>query len=206
MSTSKAASKHYRPFQHAGIGSLLIVALLLVAASQALADGPRNDFAPGYNRNNDDVDGWRLGGRYESGGYEIYRRDRGGWRRVPGNGVQLSGSPDSPWLINSQYEIYRWNGWEWRRVHGSAQDIADGWVIGTDRRSGGFGIYRWNGYEFRRMPGAAIEIGGSYDHPWIVNSRGEQFEWTGRDWREVRTRDYGRHTDRDRGPGRRSDW
>jgi hypothetical protein len=36
------------------------------------------------------------------------------------------------------------------------------------------------------MPGGAVEIDGSYNRPLVINNRGERFEWTGRDWREVR--------------------
>lgn len=135
-----------------------------------------------------EVRGWRLDGRYDSGGYAIFRRDHGRWYRVEGRGVQLAGHPDAPWLRNSQNEIYRWRGRGWQRVRGTAVDISDGWAIGTDRRPGGFGIYRFDGREFRRMPGAAVEIGGSYEHPWVINDRGEYFEWNGRDWRQRRSR------------------
>lgn len=89
-------------------------------------------------------------------------------------------------------------------MQGYANAVADGWVIGTDRRSGGYGIYRWNGDSFDRMPGGAVEIGGSYERPWVINNRGERFEWAGRDWREVRSyrsqhneRRDERHYDRD---------
>jgi len=72
---------------------------------------------------------------------------------------------------------------DWRRAPGAAVDVGDGWVIGTDRRSGGFGIYRWSGNDWQRMPGAAVDIGGSYDNPWVVNDRGLRFHWTGYEWR-----------------------
>lgn len=85
---------------------------------------------------------------------------------------------------------------DWRRAPGSAYDVGDGWVIGTDRRNGGYGIYRWNGNNWSRMPGAAVEIGGSYNNPWVVNDRGERFAWTGNAWREEYR---GYRNDRDRG-------
>ena len=105
--------------------------------------------------------------------------------------AQADGARDrfsgSQWRLGSHNQIFLKTDRGWQRVQGSAIAIADGWVIGTDRRDGGYGIYRWNGRGFNRMPGAAIDIGGSYEHPWVINNRGERFEWTGRDWREVRS-------------------
>ena len=93
----------------------------------------------------------------------------------------------SQWRLGSHNQIFLRTDRGWQRVQGSAIAVADGWVIGTDRRDGGYGIYRWNGRSFNRMPGAAVDIGGSYERPWVINNRGERFEWTGRDWREVRS-------------------
>ena len=105
--------------------------------------------------------------------------------------AQADGARDrfggSQWRLGSHNQIFLRTERGWQRVQGSAIAIADGWVIGTDRRDGGYGIYRWNGRSFNRMPGAAVDIGGSYERPWVINNRGEQFEWTGRDWREVRS-------------------
>lgn len=87
----------------------------------------------------------------------------------------------------------------WRQAPGEALDVADGWVIGTDRRNGGFGIYRWNGRGWQRMPGAGVDIGGAWDRPWVINDRGERFVWSGYGWRED-GRSRGR--ERDRGDNR----
>ena len=95
----------------------------------------------------------------------------GGWRL--GNGYD-------------HYGIYRWDGRGWRRMPGSATDVGDGWVIGTDRRHGGYGIYRWNGHGWSRVSGGAVQIGGTYEQPWVVNNRGEQFFWNGYDWDGIR--------------------
>jgi hypothetical protein len=103
--------------------------------------------------------------------------------QADGLGDRFSGGE---WRLGNHNQIYQRTNRGWQRVQGSAIAVADGWVIGTDRRSGGYGIYRWNGYSFDRMPGGAVDIGGSYERPWVVNNRGERFEWTGRDWREVR--------------------
>ena len=65
---------------------------------------------------------------------------------------------------------------------GSATAVGDGWVIGTDRRGGGYGIYRWSGRGWNRVAGGAVDIGGSYEQPWVINNRGEQFYWNGYDW------------------------
>lgn len=80
------------------------------------------------------------------------------------------------------YGIYHFDGRGWRRMPGSATAVGDGWVIGTDRRGGGYGIYRWTGRGWHRVPGGAVSIGGSYEQPWVINDRGEQFYWNGRDW------------------------
>jgi hypothetical protein len=101
------------------------------------------------------------------------------------------------WRLGENNQILMRTNRGWQRVPGSAIDVGDGWVIGTDRRSGGYGIYRWNGRKFDRMPGGAVQIGGSYHRPWVINNQGQRFEWTGRDWREVR----GSYRD-----GRRGGW
>jgi len=72
----------------------------------------------------------------------------------------------------------------WQLAPGTAMAIGDGWVLGTDRHNGGYGIYRWNGYGWNRMPGTAVEIGGSYQRPWVVNDRGIRYDWNGYDWRQ----------------------
>tara|TARA_B100000959_G_scaffold248555_1_gene275543 strand:- start:15120 stop:15593 length:474 start_codon:yes stop_codon:yes gene_type:complete len=97
-------------------------------------------------------------------------RDRdfgGGWRL--GNG-------------HDHYGIYRWDGRGYKRMPGSATDVGDGWVIGTDRRNGGYGIYRWSGRNWQRVNGGAVRIGGTYEQPWVINNRGQQFFWNGYDW------------------------
>lgn len=95
------------------------------------------------------------------------------------------------------YAIY----YQGHRMPGEALDVADGWVIGTDRRAGGFGIYRWNGRRWNRVSGGAVRIGGSYDRPWVINDRNRKYVWNGRGWNEVRhTGGYGFNRDhRDRG-------
>ena len=99
----------------------------------------------------------------------------------------------------------------WVRAPGSAVDVGDGWVIGTDRRNGGYGIYRWNGRDWQRMPGAAVEIGGSFQSPWVVNDRGERFRWAGNEWRQEagygpRDRDDRRRNERDDRSRDNDDW
>ena len=100
------------------------------------------------------------------------------------------------WRLGEGYRIFHrdHHDRDWRRVPGSATDVGDGWVIGTDRRNGGYGIYRWDGRSWHRMPGAGVEIGGSYDSPWVINDRGERFSWTGYGWREEAN--FGRRNDR----------
>lgn len=169
MEASIKSGWRSRPLRNLGTNSILVMALLLLAVSQAMADEPRDRaFNSSFVRDSGN-NAWRLGEHNQ-----IYHRtDRG-----------------------------------WRRVQGSAIDVADGWVIGTDRRSGGYGVYRWNGYRFERMPGGGVEIGGTYEHPWVINNRGERFEWNGRDWREVRA--YGRidgdRHEENRRERRRPDW
>jgi len=109
-------------------------------------------------------------------------------------GISVSASArdrdyDGGWRLglgHDRYGIYHWEGRGWRRMPGTATDVGDGWVIGTDRRSGGYGIYRWNGRDWSRVAGGAVRIGGTYEQPWVVNNRGEKFIWNGYDWREVR--------------------
>lgn len=80
--------------------------------------------------------------------------------------------------VRGGYAIYH----RGHRVPGTAIDIADGWVLGTKRESGGYAIYRWNGRGWDQAPGGAVDIGGSYNRPWVVNNRGQSFSWNGYDW------------------------
>ncbi len=118
---------------------------------------------------------------------------------------------DSNWRLgygHDSYGIYHWTGRDWRRTPGSATDVGDGWVIGTDRRSGGYGIYRWNGRTWNRVSGGAVRIGGTYEQPWVINDRGERFYWNGYDWDETRgvSRRYSRsHTENSFAEGKRRD-
>lgn len=174
MGRFETGSERRRPFRAYNSLILLLAAVLLVAAAQAMADSPRHDRNHSRNDNFDGAGAWRLGGRNHDGGYDIYH--------LTGRG--------------------------WERVHGSAHAVADGWVIGTDRRSGGYGIYRWNGRDWQRVHGGAVEIGGSYEHPWIVNNQGERYTWTGVDWRAEWSGGFGRRNEREsyRGDRRRNDW
>jgi opacity protein-like surface antigen len=98
------------------------------------------------------------------------------------------------WRADGYAILYRYPGdRRWQRAPGSARDVGDGWVLGTDRRNGGYGIYRWNGRGWSRMPGSGVDIGGSFNNPWVINDRGERFSWTGYGWQQ------------ERGNGRRDD-
>lgn len=93
----------------------VVLILLALPLTRAFADDYRNDRGRNFY-GAVTVEGWRLGGAYRRGGYEIWRWTRGGWRRMPGRGVQLGGNPRNPWVINSQGERYQWTGGGWRRV------------------------------------------------------------------------------------------
>jgi hypothetical protein len=122
------------------------------------------------------------------------------------------GSNAMEWRSEGLAILYRYPGdRRWQRAPGSARDVGDGWVIGTDRRNGGYGIYRWNGRGWSRMPGSGIDIGGSFNNPWVINDRGERFAWTGYGWREEgrgngrRDRDWDRNDGRGNGDRNRDD-
>jgi hypothetical protein len=83
----------------------------------------------------------------------------------------------------------------WISLPGTATDATDGWIIGTDRREGGFGIYRSvtvssptstqpdnTRPEWERIPGGAVRIGGTHNRPWIVNNRNNIYQWDGSTW------------------------
>lgn len=190
QSSGKAIAQTY-PFHELAMKALLIglllLSTLLSTIPQAFADHPQDRW--GDDGRNDRHDDWRD-----------ERRDD--WRD------ERSGNGRSEWRLGDHNQIYLRTNRGWQRVQGSATDVGDGWVIGTDRRNGGYGIYRWNGRRFDRMPGGAVQIGGSYERPWVVNNRGERFEWTGRDWREVGSgrSNHDNRFDNDRGDRRRSGW
>ena len=75
------------------------------------------------------------------------------------------------------YSIYRRQGGNWYRVPGSGIAVGDGWVLGNKRENGGYAIYRWNGHDWDQAPGGAVEIGGTYNRPWVINDRGQRFNW-----------------------------
>lgn len=80
--------------------------------------------------------------------------------------------------VRDGFAIYR-NGY---RAPGSAISLADGWALGSARESGGFAIFRWNGRHWDQAPGGAVEIGGTYQRPWVINNRGQRYVWDGYDW------------------------
>ena len=94
---------------------VILIVLLALPFTRAFADDRYGRGGPGFY-GAVTVDGWRLGGGYRTGGYEIWRWYRGDWRRMPGRGVQLGGNSRSPWVINSQGERYQWTGRDWRFV------------------------------------------------------------------------------------------
>ncbi|MDR2239752.1 MAG: glycosyltransferase [Zoogloeaceae bacterium] len=82
--------------------------------------------------------------------------------------------------------LFRANNEEyWQAAPSEATAIGDGWMLGTDKRKGGYGIYRWNGNGWNRMPGAAIQIGGSYQRPWIINDSDVRYVWNGGTWKKA---------------------
>jgi len=70
----------------------------------------------------------------------------------------------------------------WDILPGHANDVGDGWFIGSEDVSGGFPIYRLHGRDWERMPGGAVRIGGTYETPWVINSDHEIYRWDGRRW------------------------
>ncbi|MGB4246743.1 MAG: hypothetical protein WBJ75_03395, partial [Pseudohongiellaceae bacterium] len=142
-SSSKAITQTYPSHELAAKCALLAVLLLLTLFSsipQAFADQPRDRWSDDRrdDRGDDRRDDRRVDRSDESRNeWRDERRghDRDGWR----------GGGRSEWRIGDHNQIYHRTDRGWQRVQGSAIDVGDGWVIGTDRRNGGFGIYRWNG-------------------------------------------------------------
>jgi len=94
---------------------VILIVLLALPFTRAFADDRYGRGGPGFY-GAVTVEGWRLGGAYRTGGYEIWHWYRGDWRRMPGRGVQLGGNSRNPWVVNSQGERYQWNGRDWRFV------------------------------------------------------------------------------------------
>lgn len=83
---------------------------------------------------------------------EIFRRENGLWRRMPGYAKDIGIGAD-----------------------GSV------WVIGSNDRAGGYGIYRFNGASWDRIAGSASQISVAPDGtPWVVNNDGEIYRGVGR--------------------------
>jgi hypothetical protein len=81
--------------------------------------------------------------------------------------------------------LLSFNVFAFTKMPGSARDVGDGWVIGTDAGSTGFGIYRWYGKQFNKVSGSAVRIGGTYATPWVVNNLNQIFRWTGSTWQRM---------------------
>jgi opacity protein-like surface antigen len=130
----------------------------------------------------DTADGWVIGTNVEAGGFGIYRWNSGSWQKIPGSAIRIGGTFRTPWVVNKFKQIFRWTGSAWQLMPGAANDVADGWVIGTNVEAGGYGIYRWNGASWTKIPGSAVRIGGTYSQPWVVNKFNQIFRWTGSSW------------------------
>ena len=80
---------------------------------------------------------------------------------------------------------------QWQRLEGGASDIgigADGsiWVIGTDRRPGGFGIYYWAATYWQRVDGSGVRIDVGPDGiPWVVNDKHQIHRWVDGFWQQM---------------------
>ncbi|HEX6817695.1 MAG TPA: tectonin domain-containing protein [Ktedonobacterales bacterium] len=81
----------------------------------------------------------------------------------------------------------------WIQLPGGATDISVGgfgsvWALGTSPVYGGYGIYHWNPttWTWNQIPGGAVRIAvGPDDKPWVVNSFGNIFKWSGLTWTQV---------------------
>ncbi|WP_138466155.1 tectonin domain-containing protein [Poseidonocella sp. HB161398] len=135
---------------------------------------------------------WVVGNDPRPGGFGIYRwngrvmEDRGG----AGTGIAVG--PDGlPWTVDDAGNIARLTPEGWRAVPGQARDIgigADGsvWIIGCDRREGGYGIYRREGGDWVDAGGAALRISVSPEgEPWVVTEQNFIFRRLGERWFQV---------------------
>ena len=83
------------------------------------------------------------------------------------------------------------NASDWSQMPGEARDIGVGangsvWVIGKDKRGGGFGIHEWAGNRWYRVVGGATRIDVAPDgKPWVVNSSNKIYRWNGRAWQQM---------------------
>ncbi|MDJ1173880.1 tectonin domain-containing protein [Roseofilum capinflatum] len=138
-------------------------------------------------------DGWLIGGSPVPGGYTIFRWDGSNWRVMPGGAVRIGGNSRNPYVVNDKGNIFRWDGSTWRVLPGKARDVGDGWIIGTNPVSGGYGIYKWNGSGWEYMRGGAVRIGGNSRNPSVVNDNNDIFRWNGSGWEQVpgKARDIG---------------
>lgn len=94
-------------------------------------------------------------------------------------------------ISNNDYQLALATDFQWRRVLGSARDIGVGndgsvWVVGTDRRGGGYGIYHWNGSDWNRVEGGATRIDvDPQGNPWIINSSDDIFRYVAGNWQRM---------------------
>lgn len=129
---------------------VILIVLLALPFTRAFADDRYGRGGPGFF-GAANVEGWRLGGAYRNGGYEIWRWYRGDWRRMPGRGVQLGGSSRSPWVINSEGERYQWTGRDWRFVgYASGRGFNRRNYVPDNAFRNGRGNNHWNDYRGNR--------------------------------------------------------
>lgn len=135
------------------------------------------EIKPGFAR--DVADGWIIGTQIAKGGYEIYRWNylSSSWKKMPGGAIKIGGTYNNPWIVNNVKKIFRWTGTKWDLVQGQANDVGDGWIIGTKKFGSGYEIFRWDGLVWSQVFGGAVSIGGAGGPPWVVNSAAEIFRW-----------------------------
>ena len=135
---------------------------------------------------------WYVGTDSRPYGHSIFRRSGDTWEQIPGEATRIAvGSHDHVAVVNSANQVFRWTGHGWEGLPGLAHDIGmapDGklWVIGTDRRKGGFGIYRWENNTWVNVPGGAVKIDvGPGNQALVTNDEGKIYRWSGTHWIEM---------------------
>jgi Tectonin domain len=136
---------------------------------------------------------WVLGAEPTTGGFEVYRREAGQWKKIPGGLLRLTVDPSgNAWGTNDQNVIYRYDGRGWSPMPGRALDVAIGaqgtaFCVGLKGQDGNAELFEWDGSrKWKKISGRGMKIAvDQNDMPWVLTASNEIFRYDGGKWVRV---------------------
>jgi hypothetical protein len=133
---------------------------------------------------------WVLGIDTAAGGFEVFRRERGNWTKIPGGLVTLAVDPSgNAWGTNDKNEIFRFTGRDFQMLSGRALDIAVGakgtvFCVGMPGQDGNADLFEWDGSrKWNKISGRGLKIAvDQNDWPWVTTASNEIYRYDGGRW------------------------